>query len=468
VVFFFFLILTASMGSAAFAGRNGESSFQLNAAVEGARVTLTWDAMENAEGYNLLYTPMPMPTHPEILRYPVGNQTTLSFDLSGGVSYYAAMEAVTGSEVIGYSSIESVMVSPEPSASASLTAFESDQALAEYLKSGLSKNAGQFNSYHNENPNVFSPFSPAAPGEGASADASTTSFSTTNLQEAGVDEADIIKTDGQYLYIAPSEYGGIQGEPTPLTPETGGVRAVRADASPEIGVFEITDNPPGSTKVGAVSLDGHENFVKGLYLLTDRGEDKPDLLVTIGGQAQNYWEYWCNPWYWTNGTTEVGLYNVSDPLDAEAVSLITLDGQLISSRRIGDVLYVVTRFTPGLEGFNPNPADKEEEDANSAALEKAVLTDLLPGYTVDGQSQGSMVQAQQCFLPPYNDDVTQEPTLITVTAITLSDPGNPVSQTITGPTETIYVSTDTLYLATTRYEYTAPTADPDLPGASTS
>ncbi|MCP4687765.1 MAG: hypothetical protein GY859_06925, partial [Desulfobacterales bacterium] len=50
VGFLLMLILTASMGSAAFAGRNGESSFQLNAAVEGARVTLTWDAVENAEG----------------------------------------------------------------------------------------------------------------------------------------------------------------------------------------------------------------------------------------------------------------------------------------------------------------------------------------------------------------------------------------------------------------------------------
>ncbi|MCP4690221.1 MAG: hypothetical protein GY859_19365, partial [Desulfobacterales bacterium] len=465
IFFLLAVVLTASMGPSAFAGDESISSFPLNVSVEGARVTLSWDAVENAESYYLLYVPRPNPTNQNFSSYPTGNQTTLSFDLFDNASYDAAVMAVNGAGVVGYSGVESVVVRVESLVSASLTAFESEEALAAYLKKGMSENAGRFN-YWRPDPLFFSPFVAADAGEGGGDASSSVSFSTTNLQEVGVDEADIIKTDGRYLYIAPNEYGGVYSAlGTPFS-QFGG-EATPGDSSAEIGVFEISDNPPASTKVGAIPLSDHQNSVEGLYLLTDRGEDKPDLLVTIGGQAQNYRGYWCDPWFWMSGVTEVGLYNAADPLHVEAVVLITLDGQLISSRRIGDVLYVVTRYTPGLEGFDPHPAEGGEE-ANNAALEGADLSDLLPAYSLDGQSQGSMVRAQGCYLPPHEENVIPEPSLITVTAIPLSDPGNPISQTITGPTETIYASADTLYLATTRYEYTAPTADPDLPGASTS
>ncbi|MCP4688744.1 MAG: hypothetical protein GY859_11885, partial [Desulfobacterales bacterium] len=198
--------------------------------------------------------------------------------------------------------------------------------------------------------------------------------------------------------------------------------------------------------------------MEGLYLLTDRGGDKPDLLVAICADSVNYWTYWRNPWFWRSKTTEVGLYNVTDPLNAEPAALLSMDGQLISSRRIGDVVYVVTRHTSEPEGFNPYPRDQMEEDQNVAVLEKAELSDLLPAYSLDGQGRGALVQARECFLPPHDEDVIPAPFLITVTAIPLSDPGNPVSQTIIGPSETIYASTDALYLATTPHEYSPPTA----------
>lgn len=89
-------------------------------------------------------------------------------------------------------------------------------------------------------------------------------FSTTNIQESGVEEADIIKTDEYILYM-------ISERSTDVLP------------------------------------------VDGLYLVTDRGLDRPDLLITIGGQATDYGRCWYNPWRWNKGRTEVTLNDVTDP-----------------------------------------------------------------------------------------------------------------------------------------------------------
>ncbi|MEJ2272286.1 MAG: beta-propeller domain-containing protein, partial [Candidatus Bathyarchaeota archaeon] len=55
---------------------------------------------------------------------------------------------------------------------------------------------------------LMSPEEPAPSVSIETADAGSRSdlYSTTNIQVAGVDEADIVKNDGQYLYIASNDY----------------------------------------------------------------------------------------------------------------------------------------------------------------------------------------------------------------------------------------------------------------------
>ena len=43
---------------------------------------------------------------------------------------------------------------------------------------------------------------PAADGSQTQSSSADSSYSTTNVQVDGIDEADIVKTDGKYLYIA--------------------------------------------------------------------------------------------------------------------------------------------------------------------------------------------------------------------------------------------------------------------------
>jgi hypothetical protein len=86
-------------------------------------------------------------------------------------------------------------------------------------------------------------------------------------------------------------------------------------------------------------------------------------------------------------------------------------------------------------------------------LADASLSDLLPDIKVEGRSSVDLVRAEYCYFPPQREGQFADPTLITVTAIDLKDPEKQVSRSIVGPTETVYVSTESLYLATVRHEF---------------
>jgi uncharacterized secreted protein with C-terminal beta-propeller domain len=339
------------------------------------------------------------------------------------------------------------------SSNSALSPFTSSEALERYLKDGLRLNAGATN------------LTDTVPSSGEDADAATgsgdsasgVSFSQTNLQEEGVDEGDIIKTDGRYLYVVPKD---TKNNPQSLEEST-----TVSDGELGIRVLELASSPPSAVEVGVIPLQNQQNRVDDLYLHHGRGEGKPDLLITIGGQASDGWHNWFTPWFWLTGTTEVAFFNVNSPAAAEPVIRITLDGQLIASRRIGDTLYLVTRYTPNLPGYNTYPMTNEEQRANESILANATLGDLLPHWAVNGQTKGDLIGAEDCYLPPLDKYKKEQPTLITVTALDLNAPDNPVSRCVAGPTETVYVSMEALYLATTRFAYQIPVSLTESNGA---
>jgi hypothetical protein len=325
-------------------------------------------------------------------------------------------------------------------ADARLQRFSTSAELEVYLKDGIRLRASRDDRVSDGFPNPESDGASAAPAPVDSR------FSETNLQEAGVDEADTIKTDGRFLYTLVSpEY------PFP------GIRPVESDdpfprfgEAPFIRILRISENPPDSREVARLDLREFENRVEGLYLFVDRDGGAPDLLVAVGGSAADIWGDWHCPYCWGNGTTEVGIFDVGDPERPRSVSRVSVDGRLLSSRRIGNRLYLVTRFGPELPGYVPHPRDPAERERNERILDAATLADLLPRISANGADQGALVAPERCFLPPREDDVTPEPGLITVTALNLDRPGEMESQSVAGPAETLYVSTESLYVATSR------------------
>ncbi len=328
---------------------------------------------------------------------------------------------------------------PPPSTEASnLTRFESDQTLEMFIKAGLMEMPGFIS------PGIaFGPgsplveFSPAAPSD------ANGRFSTTNIQETGVDEADFLKSDGQFMYVGDS-------------------------GNQQIRVLKMHSEPYRVTQQATIE-DGSDNArLSGLYLLTDREQQLPDLLTTIHTnfeQAQQPFnlsfapEPWFYPWFWMNQVVEINLYNVEVPSTPQRFKTYSIEGSLLASRLIGDSLYVVTRFIPNIQPLlaTPDQTLEEREKERELLIQQASLSDLLPSVSssIDDQTETktTLVNSQQTFLPPLPDQFHSSD-LLTISRFDLSNPDSPPkTTTLVGNSDTIYVSRDAIYLATSIFGY---------------
>lgn len=323
-----------------------------------------------------------------------------------------------------------------------LQALATPEELETYLKNGIQEAGAADDGWGGEVPAI-----PEAGGDVSAAPAPPEPvYSDTNLQEAGVDEADRIKTDGEYLYMVVSAEPAFP-EPTGIPP----VKRPESDVAPYLRVMRLSTAPPESREVVRVSFADMENRVDGLYLLTDREGEGTDLLVTVGGFPADPWGDWLCTGCWRTGVTEVGIWDVGDPANPRRRHRATLDGRLISTRRIGNQLYLVTRYTPDLPEYDPVPGDPAAEERSAEILAAATLDDLLPRMAVNGTDVGALVAPERSFLPPREADALPEPGLITVTALDLDDPENRTTQSVAGGAETLYMSPESLFVATTRY-----------------
>ena len=261
-------------------------------------------------------------------------------------------------------------------------------------------------------------FSAAPPG-------SALSYSTTNLQEQGVDEADLVKTDGSRIFTFAADGFGNR------------VAAVR--------MASVQQVPFSVSAVGQVALAGTNVATAGLYLGNNQ------LVALYGSVAQAL--CWCNATDWRSGSTYLDFFDVSGPLPS-AGWRARIDGHLVSSRRIGDRLYVVTRFVPSVPGVTPGATTTAQLEANRQALATASLDQMLPHVWVNGQA-AALVGPSSVYVPPLGDRGPVADFVI-VTAIDLANARVAGSMAILGGVEAVYASSTKLVLATSRYPLRSP------------
>ncbi len=144
------------------------------------------------------------------------------------------------------------------------------------------------------------------------------SYSTTNIQVAGVDEADIVKNDGSYLYVASNDYSTNQNY----------IYILRAD-------------PQNPGTVSRITLDKNV-YLAGMYLSQDSSK-----LIVIGSEYQIYAldvmvprEAMIYP-YLNEVRTFLNVYDVSNKVNPVLARNFTLSGSYFNSRMIGDYVYAV-------------------------------------------------------------------------------------------------------------------------------
>ncbi len=272
---------------------------------------------------------------------------------------------------------------------------------------------------------------PAAAPAAANAPAAR---SSTLLQEAGVDEADLLQSDGMHLYTLQAAYG-TGATVTPYERGSDG-RATR------LAAVQLPLD-------GASSLD-----TDGMHM----SDDHRTLAVigrawTMGAPPTSCLEVCASLMpVWMSSSVHVQRVDVSNPAAAALGERVQIDGTLVDSRRIGNQLYVVTTWRPTLAPLvlpaNTSAADR---DAAIAALRPA---DLLPRLRRNGGASEPLMAETDCYVRDANASTAVQLTTVTVFDLASTTLARS-SRCFVGGTEALYMSASNLYLATTRW--TVPT-----------
>ncbi|MEX2659174.1 MAG: beta-propeller domain-containing protein [Acidimicrobiales bacterium] len=235
-------------------------------------------------------------------------------------------------------------------------------------------------------------------------------FSGTNLQEIEVDEPDIVKTDGEVIVaVAGTELHVI--DPTDGAPRLLGVVALPENGSSEL--LLTGDRVTVLTRTYGSMVHGSSRRAV-------------DDMVMGGGQP----------------TTILTAVDIADPSDPEVVGSRTFEGDYASARMTGTLARLVLRSSPSLG--QPEPSVLEHDDVEKWA-EDAIAGAPLEAWLPSGDD-GPIV-ACDAVARPEEPAGTGTITVLTIDVASTLDPQDATA--VVANAETVYASTDRLYVATT-------------------
>lgn len=216
-------------------------------------------------------------------------------------------------------------------------------------------------------------------------------YSVTNIQVEGVDEADFVKTDGKYIYLV-------------------------ADSS----IVIVRAYPP--EKAGVLSRISLNRSVGEIFLNGDR------LAVLLREKLPHYvftsWRL-IAPRFETS--TIVKIFDISDRAHPVEERSIEVDGYYVSSRMIGEYIYLVT----------VQPAYLNCSDVVIPKIRTRELVVTIPVSSI--------------YYANYTDSSYAYTNIF---SMSLLDPGKPLNHEslLVGASSCIYVSTSHIYITVPRYE----------------
>ncbi len=278
--------------------------------------------------------------------------------------------------------------------SAKLKQFSNQDELKTFVTEN-NKASGYFGYYGGEGiamtgvtKNSVAPQAAAAESDssaGAGGGTRASDYSSTNIQVEGVDEADIVKNDGKYIYV-------VSG---------GKVKIVDAYPAENMKILsEITPNK--SVSEIFINEDKLIVFASG-YEYESYSEAKCMAGVRCGGYSR-YSSY-------------IYIYDVSDHANPKLEKEIEAEGSYVNSRMIGDYVYVISNKY--IDISDPQP----------------------PIYYVDGVE--SKVAASDVYYWNYPDS---NYVFTSITAVNVESGETDNKVYLTGYTGEIYVSQNNIYL----------------------
>ncbi|HWR62654.1 MAG TPA: beta-propeller domain-containing protein [Clostridia bacterium] len=231
-------------------------------------------------------------------------------------------------------------------------------------------------------------------------------YSATNVQVEGVDEADIVKTDGSYIYQVNNN---------------------------RIVIAEVY--PADKMKLSSViKLEG-ENITPAELYLDDKqliviGASAVDIPMKSSAQKSILPQK--QDLYYRNGTVKMLVYDITDKDSIKKTREIELEGDYLSSRKIGSKLYLVSNRYLNYRRIYDDPEINDTPSYRDTAVQEGFI-DI--AYDKIGYFPGSI-----------------EPNYMIAAGVDLDRPDQGVNvSTYLGSGESIYASAENLYVAVTRY-----------------
>ncbi len=321
-----------------------------------------------------------------------------------------------------------------------LQASQSGELLA-YVQARLTAQINQGLSSNGANAvalgGTVSPAFSASTVAGATAEA-TPAFASTTLQEGGVDEADLMKTDGARIFtLGVAAPGG-----SSLSALKTYVRQINGDAV----LASQLALPVGYRFEGMhLSANGSQIALVGQTQATGLAFSPDGFTVTTFA-----------PSTYAPPQTIVQQVSAVAGLPLATSRTLVIEGQLIDTRTIDNTLYVVTSWFPRFDTIYPATGATVAERKD--AIARVSLAQVLPSVTVTTGLNGlgtppvkqALLADTDCHVQAANASSAVQ--LTTVTAINLASPNlERSSRCLLGGVNSIYMSAKNLYLATSRY-----------------
>ena len=296
-----------------------------------------------------------------------------------------------------------------------LPKFNSCQALANKLKEGYKiqeKNGTYLEGWG---------ISKMVPLAGGTRDGETADYSTTNIQVAGVDEADIVKTDGKYIYTVSKNNITIS-------------QAYPSEKAKLLSKIKISDSP-------------REIFIDGNNLLIFGARNTTIPLRRLEKSSSKKITPEIYPDYSYRNLTFVEIYNLSNRRNPVLKRKLEFEGNYYSSRKIGNYVYFVLNNYPNYQALR----SLEGEILPSKLGKKAKET--LPVFWDSSSASSEFNPLCSCSEISYLDPVINSQYL-TVIGLPIDDYNKEITKkVILGGGENVYASLENLYIAKTNYSY---------------
>ena len=220
------------------------------------------------------------------------------------------------------------------------------------------------------------------------------SYSETNVRTEGVDEGDLVKTDGTYIYT--------------LT-RSGKIRITKADGN-------------SLKKVSETSLENLTDTIQEIYV------DGNVLCIVVSGYQTGVIMEDTDV-YSVNSTdyTKLYTYDISDKTNPVLKGMVSQDGYYQTSRKVGRFVYLFSQYCPS--GGNPS-AEKPELYIPRVA--------------------GSILPAEDVWYPVVPQTDTSQ---LVISSVNLETPDQVQdSRSLIGGCSLYYVSSKHIYVCTENYE----------------